>query len=181
MKTIAIAAFVGAATAMTEIESAFLGWITEHGKSYTSVEEYGFRLSQFVRAHHEILEHNATESSFYLAHNHMSDWTEAEYKGILNHKQMTESEKNYEYHPETARAASAIDWRNYNGYSYVQGVKDQGGCGSCWTFSAVCALENRWATSTGYMYSLSEQQLVDCDTGCQGCSGGWQYKAFDYY
>lgn len=175
MKTIAIAAFVGAASAMSEIESAFLAYITEFGKSYGSVEEYGFRLSQFVRAHTEILEHNATESSFKLGHNHMSDWTEAEYKAILTHRPMDEADKIYEEQPEglEARASPEIDWRNFNGYNWLNAVKDQGGCGSCWTFSAVCALENRWAVSTYYLYNLSEQQLVDCDTECYGCNGGW--------
>jgi len=181
MKTFALAAFVGAATAMSEIESAFLGWITEHGKSYTSMSEYGFRLSQFTRAHNEIEEHNATESSFKLGHNHMSDWTVAEYQAILTHQPMEESEKNYEYHPETVQSGTPLDWRNYNGYNYVQGIKDQGQCGSCWTFSSVAALETMWARTTGYLYSLSEQQLVDCDTACYGCNGGWQYKAFKYY
>jgi hypothetical protein len=37
MKTFAIAAMIGAASAMSEIESAFLGYITEYGKSYSSM------------------------------------------------------------------------------------------------------------------------------------------------
>jgi len=160
---------------MSEIESSFLSYITEFGKSYSSTEEYGFRLSQFVRAHNEIEEHNKTESSFKLGHNHMSDWTEEEYKAILTHKPQPEDEKMFEYHPETEaiKASTGIDWRNYNGYSYVQNVKDQGQCGSCWTFSANAALESAWAIHYGKLYSLAEQLLVDCDTGCYGCNGGW--------
>jgi C1A family cysteine protease len=141
---------------MSEIESAFLGFITEHGKSYTSTAEYGFRLSQFARAHAEIEEHNMTESTFKLGHNKMSDWTEAEYLAILTHQPMPEEEKRVEYHPETVASSSPIDWRNYNGYSYVNAIKDQGQCGSCWSFSSNCALETEYAIKHGQLYNLSE-------------------------
>jgi C1A family cysteine protease len=181
MKTFAAVAMIGVASAMSEIESAFLGWITEHGKSYTSMEEYGFRLSQFVRAHNEIMTHNESSASFKLGHNTMSDWTEAEYKALLTYQPMEEHMLNVEYHPETVQASGEIDWRSYNGYSYVQPVKNQASCGSCWTFSAVACMENHWAIKTGKLYSLSEQQLVDCDTQCYGCNGGVQAYAFQYY
>jgi cathepsin L len=170
MRSFALAAFVAAVSANSEIESAFLGYITEFAKSYASVEEYGFRLSQFTRAHLNIVEHNATESSFKMAHNNMSDWTEAEYKAILTHSAMPEHAKNYQYHPEVAATYSPIDWVSLG---YVNAVKDQGQCGSCWSFSANCALETEWAIKYGTLYSLSEQELVSCDTSCYGCNGGW--------
>jgi len=170
MRTFALAAFVAAVSATSEVESAFLGYITEHGKSYATVEEYGFRLSQFARNHANIIEHNATESSFKLGHNKMSDWTEAEYKAILTHQPQPEHSKNYEYIPEVTATYSPIDWVTKG---KVNAVKDQRQCGSCWSFSANCALETAWAINHGHLYNLAEQELVSCDTSCYGCNGGW--------
>jgi len=71
------------------------------------------------------------------------------------------------------------DWRNYN---VVTNVKDQGKCGSCWSFSAVGALEGAWAISTNQLYNFSEQQLMDCSRryGNMACNGGLMNKAFEY-
>ena len=63
-------------------------------------------------------------------------------------------------------------------------VKNQGQCGSCWSFSTTASLESTIAIAKKTLYSLSEQQLVDCCGAkgfqCQGCNGAWPEWAMNY-
>ncbi len=51
-------------------------------------------------------------------------------------------------------------------------VKNQGSCGSCWSFSKTGSLESATLASGGKMLDLSEQELVACDKTQWGCDGG---------
>ncbi len=44
---------------------------------------------------------------------------------------------------------TSFDWRNYNGHSYIGGVRDQGDCGSCYAFGASACAEGTYNVATG--------------------------------
>jgi len=67
----------------------------------------------------------------------------------------------------------------------VTGVKDQGQCGSCWSFSTTGALEGAYEIKYGTLNSYSEQNLVDRDNKQNGgkdsgCNGGLMDYAFSW-
>jgi len=71
----------------------------------------------------------------------------------------------------------SVDWRTEGA---VTPVKNQGQCGSCWSFSTTGALEGAAFLSGRKLVSLSEQNILDCDHGGHKCQGGSMDQAFQW-
>ena len=81
--------------------------------------------------------------------------------------------------PELADTPESVDWRTTGN---VTAVKDQGNCGSCWTFSTTGVLESAYSIDTGNLVSMSEQLLMDCarNESNYSCEGGEIYWAYQW-
>ena len=145
-----------------------------------------------------ITEHGEQQSSYKIGINKYSDLSQDEFgsvvcKGCYNSRFVTDNDaicdkfvpntnNGYDGASYTADALGKVSYLDWRDFGVVSPVKDQGKCGSCWSFSATGALEGAWMLHTGTQISLSEQQLIDCSTafGDNGCNGGMMDNAFGY-
>jgi cathepsin L len=124
---------------------------------------------------------NSGNSPTILGLNLFADLTNAEYQktylgtsfdatAMLMHAQEDEP---------TGPLADSVDWVSKGA---VTEIKNQGQCGSCWSFSTTGSVEGAHFLSKSNLVSLSEQNLMDCSRayGNDGCNGGLMDSAFRY-
>jgi cathepsin L len=168
-------------TQFEELRLLWSTWKNLHSKQYSAGEEEA-RYAIFVDNYDRVTKFNAKQSSVKLRLNLFADLTGAEFKakhtGCAFYEDNEQVVKENTIRYEAIDYPDSVDWRN-NGV--VTPVKDQGQCGSCWTFSTTGVLEGFHALQTGQLLSFSEQQIVDCASSAgEGCSGGWPYLAVQY-
>lgn len=153
-------------------------------KKYSSLQELETRFQIFRANFRNIMTHNADKSqTFVMGINQFTDLTSEEFKTYIRGglKNVGSSYGCSSFSSSGASTPASVDWR---AKSAVTSVKDQGQCGSCWTFSATGAVEGAWAIAKGQLIDLSEQELVDCATGVTygsyGCNGGEMEGAFKF-
>ncbi|KAM7492179.1 hypothetical protein LguiA_035100 [Lonicera macranthoides] len=157
-------------------------WMSRYGRVYKNSVEKDTRFDIFKQNVEHIESFNRAASKPYkLAVNEFADLTNDEFKATRNRFKShvcPPSTASFRYENVTA-IPPTMDWRKKGA---VTPVKDQGQCGCCWAFSAVAAMEGVTQLKTGKLISLSEQELVDCDTSGedQGCEGGLMDNAFDF-
>jgi len=162
----------------------FTNFQERFSKRYENIEEMETRFQIFRTNLRNIILHNFDYTqNFTMGINQFTDLTPQEFKEQYVGGLRTEvgSYGCKSFSSSAVGTPSSVDWRQ-NGA--VTSVKDQGQCGSCWTFSSTGAVEGAWAISTGNLVDISEQELVDCATGVSygshGCNGGEMEGAFKF-
>lgn len=193
---ILLVAFVAAANALSLYELVKEEWTAfklQHRKKYDSESEERIRLKIYVTNKHKIAKHNQRfdlgQERYRLRVNKYADLLHEEFVHTLNGFNRSGSTNMLKgvhieepvtfIEPANVELPTTVDWRKKGA---VTSVKDQGTCGSCWSFSATGALEGQHFRKTGKLVSLSEQNLVDCSGkyGNNGCNGGLMDYAFTY-
>jgi len=165
---------------------SFEAYVKEFGKAYGSLEERESRRAVFEARLAKIRAHNADPTKTWKEGvNHLTDRTEHEFRRLLGYKPapaaagqrfisgapLPAAIRDYDF----TALPDHVDWREK---SVVSPVKDQGQCGSCWTFATAETVESHYAIKTGQLAVLSEQQILDCTPnpnqcgGTGGCAGG---------
>lgn len=161
----------------------FLNFQDKFNKNYETLEELESRFKIFRNNLYNIIVHNSDHTqNFTMGVNQFTDLTPEEFKAkyVNGMKNVVGSTGCKSFSGSAFGAPASIDWREKGA---VTSVKDQGQCGSCWTFSATGAIEGAWALHTGNLIDLSEQELVDCaglKYGSMGCNGGQMDGAFKF-
>nr|XP_017522705.2 cathepsin F isoform X1 [Manis javanica] len=158
--------------------STFKEFVTKYNRTYETKEEAQWRMSVFasnvIRAQKiQALDRGTAQYGV----TKFSDLTEEEFRTFYLNPLLKEEPGR------KMRLAKAVldpaphewDWRNKGA---VTKVKDQGMCGSCWAFSVTGNVEGQWFLKRGALLSLSEQELLDCDTVDKACLGGLPSNAY---
>nr|XP_043629331.1 senescence-specific cysteine protease SAG39-like [Erigeron canadensis] len=159
-------------------------WMACYGRVYRDELEKEMRFKIFKEnvAYVEAF-NNAGNTAYKLSVNEFADQTNEEFKATRNGFKLPSTVRlgqttPFRYEDVTA-VPSSMDWRKKGA---VTPIKNQGQCGSCWAFSTIAATEGITQITSGKLISLSEQELVDCDTSGedQGCGGGYMDGGFTF-
>jgi len=165
-------------------ERLFFEHMQKYSLHFESGEEFAKRIQIFANMVDTIEEHNASGSTYKLGLNQFSHLTFEEFQQAVNlgstRPPSLRRNTNAKVHAAPADSSSlpaSVDWVAAGA---VTAIKNQGSCGSCWSFSTTGSLEGAYYLKYKTLKSFSEQELVSCDTTDYGCNGGWMDTAFEW-
>lgn len=188
--TVFVALSLAGIASSTEIpsgkyEKVFAEWMQKYNIKIGD-GEFLRRLEIFAENFENIEAHNKMKSTYTLglnAYSHMTNDEFNEYFHLGEYSKVNPHslKKSALSTDESSNVSNpqAVDWRTTAGV--VTPVKNQGNCGSCWSFSATGGLEGIYGQTyaqTSSWTGFSEQELVSCDKVDGGCNGGWMDDAF---
>lgn len=167
---------------LKEVKAEYLfdEFVKKYNRRYVSDNEHSLRMRIFKRNLHKIEMLNKHEQgTAKYGITEFADMTEKEYlrkTGLLGKRRNQNDLDNPIAHiPDIQDIPTEFDWRDKGA---VTDVKNQGNCGSCWSFSVTGNIEGLHAIKTGKLEAYSEQELLDCDTTDNACNGGYMDDAF---
>jgi len=169
------------------VQPTWAAWKSQFAKTFVSDNEDAVRAAiyqdnvDYINAHN--VQFAAGAQTFDMGVNEYTHLSHDEFKALfIGPKIPTREAKNIQKQPLRTfltGTADSVDWRAKGA---VTPVKNQGQCGSCWSFSTTGSTEGRNQIANGKLVSLSEQQLMDCSVkeGDHSCQGGLMDYGFQY-
>lgn len=179
---LALSTFAFVCVSSTIIDK-FNHWKDKFNIKFKNDDHFNLVLVKWIENDKFIQEHNFKNLTYTLGHNQFSGMDSDEFRDYLGFSGEYVRHNNLRIdNSNLASVPSSVNWITDGA---VTGVKDQGQCGSCWSFSTTGALEGAYFTKYGKLPSFSEQQLVDCDNRKNGgkdmgCNGGLMDNAFSW-
>jgi len=188
MKLVVLAPVTVAASFRDTTSYSFTQYLDEFGKAYSGAE-HGERMALFEAQLAAVNTHNAEykngEHTWWAAMNEFSDFRDEEWTRLKTGKAKHQVQQHpFAHHLSSSRDAipPRMDWREEG---VVSPIKDQGGCGSCWAFSAMEVVESHYMIATRENITFAPQAFVNCVAnplecgGTGGCEGATMELAFN--